>query len=165
MKNPEDFNDILPNTIDGQERKASESQFPSLGHAARASLLRKLDKGTDPLVNTQDNIACGRGRVVVTDVVTDSCKIPPRQAPSNECALPGIPAVNEFAHFIVLDERIHFRSGQAFFDFLNEPLVVVHEAFKHFLHQRVRVAALFGSEASKLGFEIGRKVYFHAFQS
>ena len=85
-----------------------------------------------------------------------------RQVWSNGPALIGIAAVDELPDFVVLNELATVGCGQAFFNFADKPLVVVHQTLNGLPYQGSAIAALLCGFAIQLGFEFRWQVYFHA---
>lgn len=61
----------------------------------------------------------------------------------------------------MFDKLATVSRSQPFFDFPQEPFVVVHQPLYRFLHQSFGIAALLGSHPGQLGLQIGTQVYFH----
>jgi len=61
----------------------------------------------------------------------------------------------------MINEFASVGGGQAFFQFTQEPFVVIHEAFHGFHHQRLAVAPLLGGNAGEFFLQIWVESQFH----
>jgi len=99
---------------------------------------------------------------VFLDEIANSREARGRQAPSSGYAHSGYRLLINVPMSFVLDETALVGGGYPLLHFPQKPVIVIHQAFDRILHKRLRVAALFGSEASQLGLQVGGEVDFHS---
>jgi hypothetical protein len=155
------LDDLFAEAIDGHVGQAGEHQLARVGSPPRTPTMRKLREGVYALVDGQRRTPGSSRCVMPVDIVADSGEVANgRVCPAN-AASAGIPALDELADIFVFDELAPVRSGQALFNLLEKPFVVIHKSPYRLIHQFFGVAALAGGDLAQFGHDIGREVNLH----
>jgi hypothetical protein len=82
--------------------------------------------------------------------------------PSNGRASTGIPAIDQFADVLVLNEFAPIGRGKTLFHFREKPLVVTEHSLHGLDNESFPLASLLGSDTRQLFFQFWTQAHFHA---
>ncbi len=114
------------------------------------SVTRQAKTSWSTLVNGQCNTAGDGAAAVLFEIVGDLGEVAGRGLGPTDTHLARIPALNAPFDFVLIDELAAIGRGDAFFDFTDEPLIVVHHALHGLDHQHFAVTALLRCELREL---------------